>query len=287
MKIKTTQYDESFYKIVDETALNSANVVLPILLEVLPVINSAVDFGCGIGTWLSVLHKLGVGEIKGFDGLWVNQDALKIPQECFTAGELDKGVCVDKKYDLAISLEVAEHLPEASAELFIKSLTQASDIVLFSAAIPFQGGVNHINEQWPEYWNAIFNRNGYIAIDYLRKMIWDEKKVASWYRQNIMLYVKKEKADGIKVSEGNHCIKYPPMSLVLPEIYLGEKNNNCHLMPLFILYKVALIRTIATILGPRLTDMIIKAKGEISKMKVRRQKRRILRRSIIDATDAT
>jgi hypothetical protein len=91
----------------------------------------------------------------------VNKNRLKIPKECFAEVELDKGISVDRKYDLAISVEVAEHLPPNAADIFIESIVKASDIVLFSAAIPFQGGTNHINEQWPEYWNKLFNKNGY------------------------------------------------------------------------------------------------------------------------------
>jgi hypothetical protein len=164
-------------------------------------------------------------------------------------------------------------LPEESAELFIKSLIKASDIILFSAAIPFQGGTNHVNEQWPEYWNAIFNQNGYIAIDYLRKKIWSEGKVIWWYSQNIMLYVKEEKVDSVKVSDENRCIKYPPMSLVSPEVYLGRiqsylrriQSCDCYGITLFKLYKVMIKRTITKIVGQKFINMI---KGIMNNIKI-------------------
>ncbi|GHV65322.1 hypothetical protein FACS1894199_05700 [Bacteroidia bacterium] len=188
-----TAYDADFYKANVVGSLGSAGLVLPIVLEVIPKINSAVDFGCGLGTWLAALKTLGVDEIRGYDGRWVDKGSLKISPEYFTAVELDKGVRVNKKYDLAISLEVAEHLPKQSAELFVESLVNASDIVLFSAAAPYQGGTEHINEQWPDYWANIFSKHGYIAIDYIRKRIWNIEQISYYYRQNVLLFVKKTK----------------------------------------------------------------------------------------------
>jgi hypothetical protein len=232
------------------------------VLDVLPKINSAVDFGCGLGTWLFALNKLGVNEIKGYDGIWVNKESLKIPKECFTAVELDKGVSVDKRYDLAISVEVAEHLPEESAGLFVKSLVNASDIVLFSAAIPFQGGTEHINEQWPEYWDKIFKENGYTAIDFLRKRVWDEKNIDVVYRQNLILFVKNEKITSIKVPEGDFCIDYPPMSLVHPDTWVRNKGQSIYQISLWKLYKLGLNRTIKKILGKKIVNIVRKCKSK-------------------------
>jgi len=217
--MKTELYDDSFYNAISSGSLKSAEIILPLVLEVLPKINSAVDFGCGTGIWLSVLNKLGINEIKGYDGSWVNKNMLMIPKEFFMEAELEKGIIVDKRYDLAISLEVAEHLPKESAELFVESLVKASDIVLFSAAIPFQGGVEHINEQPPEYWNNFFVEKGYVAMDFLRNKIWNEEYVKFWYKQNILLYVKEYVVDKIKVK---NAISFRPLYLVHPECYLAN-----------------------------------------------------------------
>jgi len=165
-------YDKEFYgKNCYIDGLNGAKAILPIALEILPKINSAADFGCGTGIWLSVLKDLGVNDIMGFDGKWVEKEALKIPFENFTAVDLEQKVHLTKRYDLALSLEAAEHLSENSARTFVETLTRASDLVLFSAAIPYQGGINHVNEQWQNYWNNIFAEFGYIGIDCIRKKI--------------------------------------------------------------------------------------------------------------------
>jgi hypothetical protein len=199
------------------------------VLNSLPEISSAVDFGCGIGTWLSVLEQYGVKEIRGLDGAWIDKSTLKITEQQFTTVNLEEEISLKQKYDLAISLEVAEHLPESSGIHLIDSLTKASDFVLFSAAIPYQGGTNHVNEQWPEYWNTLFNERGFIAVDFLRKKIWNKSDVYFCYKENMILYVKKEQLKCVKALEADFCVDNPPLSLVHP--YLWSKlAGNCVLL---------------------------------------------------------
>jgi hypothetical protein len=195
------------------------------------------------------LRQYGVGEIKGFDGPWVAKEYLTIPESDFIEMNFDKGIIPDKKYDLAISLEVAEHLPENSAALFVDTLTRASDFVLFSAAIPFQGGQNHINEQWPHYWNCLFKNRGYIAIDFLRGEIWDNPQISYWYRQNILLFVKCEAVKKVKVHESVCCINHPPVSMVHPETYLNAVNCNIFTIPVIRGMKILSKRIIKNLLG--------------------------------------
>ena len=224
-KLRNNIYDSLYYENQQEDSYNSAKIVLPKVLDVLPKVDSAVDFGCGIGTWLLVLKELGVSEIKGYDGPWVDKNMLKIPPECFSEMEFNKDVSIEnKKYDLAISMEVAEHLPQSSADFFIKLLTTASDFVLFSAAIPFQEGPNHVNLQWPNYWNEFFNKNGFVAVDFLRSQIWNEENVMCWYKQNAIMFVKKERLNEIKTSCYKNTI---PLSLVHPELYLMVVQDLC------------------------------------------------------------
>jgi hypothetical protein len=163
---------------------------------------------------------LGFGEIKGYDGVWVDKNSLLIPKECFEVAELNKGIILSKKYDLAISLEVAEHLPVESADIFIETLTNSADFVLFSAAIPYQGGTNHINERWPDYWNNLFNKNGFIAIDCVRPRIWNDPNIASWYKQNIILFVKREVSHLVKAAPHEFCHDHAPLALIHPDLYI-------------------------------------------------------------------
>jgi SAM-dependent methyltransferase len=209
-------YDAEFYDGQKDGSYKSAKVILPRVLKIIPPARSAVDFGCGTGTWLAVLKELGVAEIKGYDGNWVEKDKLLIPAECFAPAELGREIKLEKRYDLAVSVEVAEHLPEASAGIFVKTLTDASDIVLFSAAIPYQGGRNHVNEQWQEYWRDIFNGFGYAGTDCLRKALWNNTEADFWYRQNIILYIRKDILG--KINARDECDNR--INIVHPEMYM-------------------------------------------------------------------
>ena len=253
-KTRDNFYDQKFYQKQAQGSSDSAKIILPLVFQVLPKINSAVDFGCGVGTWVSCIKELGVNEIKGYDGSWA-KDKLIIPQEYFEAVEFDKEMPkIKKKYDLAISLEVAEHLPEKIAKKFIETITSASDIVLFSAAIPFQGGKNHINEQWQDYWYNIFNEYGYVGTDFLRRRCYNEQAIELWYRQNIMLYVKKEKIETVSIPKEHFSSEQ--INFVCPEFYLKKvkeikrlKICNANDMRLFDLYKLVFKRMIKRLLG--------------------------------------
>jgi hypothetical protein len=112
---------------------------------------------------------------------------------------------------------VAEHLPESRAASFVNSLTNLGPVVLFSAAIPCQGGDGHINEQWPGYWAELFARSGFVAIDCIRSRVWDNEQVAYYYAQNMVLYVSRERLDDYPLLRSEHE-KSPafPRALVHP-----------------------------------------------------------------------
>lgn len=181
------------------------------------MVESAVDFGCGVGTWLSVLKEKGAKDIQGYDGNWVDQNLLVIDKLNFTSADLSKKITINKKYDLAISLEVAEHLPASFADEFVATLTSASDFVLFSAAIPEQSGNFHINEQWPDYWAKIFLKYDFLAFDFIRNKIWNDKEIPFWYKQNILFFAKKQRAQDVKEE-----ITVNISSLVHPDLFLKK-----------------------------------------------------------------
>jgi SAM-dependent methyltransferase len=182
------KYRKSFYRSLESQALNSAREVLPFLSELFDP-KSVVDVGCGTGEWLSVWRELGVEEVTGVD--FQPGEILNIPRTAFIQQDLTQPFSLPKQYDLAMSLEVGEHLPPESAEAFISTLTSLSPVVLFSAAIPSQGGTGHINEQWPDYWAALFEKFNFVAFDFLRPRFWENPKVTCYYAQNMVLYVKR------------------------------------------------------------------------------------------------
>lgn len=212
-------YSEEFYKACIYS-LKSAEIVVPVVLE-LTKPKSVIDIGCNRGEWLSVFNKHGVSDIFGVDGIWTDKSKLLIPNECFLMADLEKPLKIKRKFELVVSLEVAEHISKNSAETFIESLTNLGDVILFSAAIPFQEGDNHINEQWPKYWASIFAKRGYIPIDCIRKRIWNNDGVSFWYSQNTLLFVKNSHLRNNKILQDElKEIGTPVLSVVHPKFYL-------------------------------------------------------------------
>ena len=162
------------------------------------------------GTWLKVFNENGVTDILGIDGDYLDKTLLKIDPKNFKEYDLEKFYKSSRKYDLAISLEVAEHLSFVSADKFVASLTGLSNTLIFSAAIPYQGGQNHINEQKPEYWIKKFGDKGYFLLDILRPFFWDNENIDPWYRQNIFLFSNKKsiisKFDSFENFYGKHLV---------------------------------------------------------------------------------
>jgi SAM-dependent methyltransferase len=180
-------YDEKFFTWVNKTARCSARIVLPIVREIVEP-SSVVDVGCGQGGWLSIWNEMGLNDVRGYDGNYVDQARLLIDPSRFISCDLEKPLQIDRQFGLAQCLEVAEHLPPVAAEELIRSLCNLSDIVLFSAAQPGQGGERHINERLPSYWAQMFRNHGYFAFDCVRPHLVHEMDVSPWYRYNPIVF---------------------------------------------------------------------------------------------------
>jgi SAM-dependent methyltransferase len=212
-------YTTKFYREI-ASAQDSAREILPMIFEVIKP-SSLIDIGCGTGNWLATAHELGTKDIFGIDGAWVNKAQLVIPSEDFSARDLTLPLSLGRRFDLALSFEVAEHLPESAARIFVESLCSAADVVAFSAAIPGQGGRHHLNEQWPAYWADLFQEFKYQCFDYLRPRIWDNPRVAWYYAQNSLIFVR----SGVAHSFGETV---RPMSLVHPGLWSAEVARSKH-----------------------------------------------------------
>lgn len=188
----TNPYTANFYNTYLEESRASARGVLPHVLRLFNP-SSVIDVGCGVGTWLSVFSEFGIGRMVGIDGDYVDRSQLLIDAKSFQSHDLSRPLKLNGDFDLAISMEVAEHIEEASAQTFVESLTRLAPAILFSAAIPHQGGDNHINEQWPEYWVERFARQSYVAYDCIRPLIWEDESISYHYAQNSFAFVKRER----------------------------------------------------------------------------------------------
>ena len=214
------RYTKSFFRSREQASRRSAERVLPFVFDVVRP-KSVVDFGCGTGTWLEAAKRLGIERVLGFEGEWIRgAEALIAPHE-LEVRNLDESVSVPERFDLAISLEVAEHLKPERAAGFVRDLTGAASVVLFGAAIPEQGGTGHIHERWQSYWASLFANEGYRCLDVVRPRFWDEADVMPWYKQNAFLYANEAAYELMKPRlparvEG----EFRPLDVVHPDLYL-------------------------------------------------------------------
>lgn len=211
-------YAPGFYTRELDRARTSAETIVPLVLErVAP--GSVVDLGCGHGIWLETFAKHGVADYIGVDGDWVPLDKLHFPPEHFVSARLDKPLRLGRRFDLAVSLEVAEHLPERGAKQFVRNIVELAPCVLFSAAVPYQRGTDHFNEQWPEYWADLFREHGYVVLDGLRPLVWSNDDVFGFYRQNILMFATPDViADRPLLASDRERTVEAQLSMVHPEL---------------------------------------------------------------------
>lgn len=217
----TTLYDKKFYDTQKDGSFRSAELYLAYLWSLLPGIESVVDLGCGVGTWLRAAHELGAAKLVGYDGTWNRQANMIEPTIQFNPVDLNQSIAPTERFDLAISLEVAEHLAPAGSQRFVDSLTALADVVLFSAAYPGQGGTGHINERPHSDWAAMFAQHDYRVFDLFRGRFWDHPEIDTCYAQNAFLYVRAGCAEyplltarGFKALDG-----FAFMNCIHPKLY--------------------------------------------------------------------
>jgi len=212
-------YSPEWFKKQKMGSSTSAEIIVPIVMDFISP-KSVVDVGCGVGTWLESFTKKGVNDVLGIDGSWIDESQLRIPKKLFKMTDISKPFATGRKADLAISLEVGEHLADSSAQGLVKSLTDTAPVVLFSAAIPSQPGTGHVNGQWPEYWAAHFKKYGYMPIDCIRRRVWTNPNVEYWYAQNAIMYVRESGLSAYpKLVREAECGYSQPLPLVHPRRY--------------------------------------------------------------------
>jgi SAM-dependent methyltransferase len=227
-------YSQRFFDSMRDGSYRSAMAAGPKILEIHPA-RSVIDVGCGAGAWLKAFTELGVARVAGVDGTYVDRKQLMIDSASFMGCDLDEPLHIQKlfqllgtseRFDLAISLEVGEHLPVARATSLVGDLCALSDTVLFGAAIPFQGWQSaHVNEQWQSFWANKFAANGYDAFDVLRREIWSCPGIAPWYKQNTIFYLKRDTPSHASFMSRYLRPTTAMFDLVHPEQYRGKVNR--------------------------------------------------------------
>lgn len=229
-----TSYSKKFYDEMKDTNLVSARAVVPLIVRLVQP-KSVIDVGCGTGIWLKAFQENRVADIFGVDGDWVKTDQLVIPASAFACKDLAQPFNLNRQADLAVCLEVGEHLPHKTSGELVKNLVAVAPVVMFSAAIPLQGGSRHINEQWPAYWAELFAKHDYVPSDCVRFKIWHDDTISFFYRQNIIIYVDK-----------NKLASYP---LLQKEIANGHDQALPLIQPFMYMYYAERWRLVVPILG--------------------------------------
>jgi hypothetical protein len=238
-------YSRWFYRSRRQWVLAAADSLLPLLVGLLRP-KTMVDVGCGTGLWVSAAVGLGV-DATGLDGPWVRRQDLEMEASRFHVADLSGDWAAPRPADMALSLEVAEHLPPQVARRFVQLLTQTAPVVVFSAAIPGQGGQGHQNEQWPSYWISLFEESDYQVFDVLRPRIWKDARIPYWYRQNLLIFASKSHVETCnslreKQREGD----FGGMDLVHPE-HSQRALQYPGVRALIRAFPLALLRTVASL----------------------------------------
>ena len=225
-----TLYDRSFFDAQSFDSLRSARAALAELLRHIEP-QSVLDVGCGVGAWLRAAGELGVPDCLGVDGDYVDRRALMVPDDRFLPVDLAQpglaeAVAANRpppgRFDLVLCLEVAEHLPIERAAGLVDDLCRLGDLVLFSAAIPFQNGTGHINEQWPEFWAIQFRARGYTCFDPLRRVLWARPDVDWWYAQNLLVFAREGSAAHARMPAATAVTSDRVLALVHPNGWLSS-----------------------------------------------------------------
>ena len=187
----TQKYDPEFFDYTISSELGSSPDVAGILIKYYNP-RSVIDIGCGCGIYIKAFHDLGIEDVIGYDGSKHAIERGLLPAKMIMH-DLREPLCINRKYDLCLCIEVAEHIENEYSKQLVETLVNASDIVFFTAAAPGQGGLHHVNEQPFKFWEEIFRSFGFqkdhLTEEVRKKMI--DRGVVYWITKNAVIYKKR------------------------------------------------------------------------------------------------
>jgi SAM-dependent methyltransferase len=192
-RIAKSGYSRAFFTQLDELQAASYDVMAATLVERLAP-SSIVDVGCGSGALLAALKRHGVPTLLGLESSPEGLDLARRRGIDARFCDLGHPFTLNSDFDLALCLEVAEHLPESLSDAFVASLATGPNHLVFSAATPGQGGENHVNEQPHEYWIERLGQYGFAVDEDTTREVraaWTERGVATWYCRNVMFFARR------------------------------------------------------------------------------------------------
>jgi SAM-dependent methyltransferase len=235
------QFQNEFFDYMDPGSRRSARSIVSLLAAKLKP-KSVLDVGCGRGVWLSEWRRLGIVDCIGVDGPYVDRANLAVPSECFVAADVSRPLNFNRHFDIVQSLEVAQCIDSAHAEAFVDSLCRHGELIMFSAAVPGQGGERHVNEQPLEYWRKKFATRGYITFDWIRPTISGVLQIEPWYRYNSLLFASDRAA--AKLSPDIRATRIPaeaPIAEIAP-LSWRMRNATLRSLPPGVVHRLALAK---------------------------------------------
>lgn len=197
-------YAHDLYRDHDAATRHSAQTVLALTLDMLPPVHSVVEFGCGVGTWLAAAKSLGVEHVLGYEGDGPDDGHLLVEADEFRRIDFATATPLSSaRHDLALSLDVAQHLPHAAVAPFIAALCGATDFVIFSAAAPGRGDTGPINKTWPAYWTDLFAEHDFAALDPFHEQNGYDGGIKSTYCKNTLLLVKRARLTEVQTQSAD------------------------------------------------------------------------------------
>ena len=189
-------YNSNYYEEnVEGPAVGSAGRIADSILNDFKA-RSVIDVGCGTGALLEALRDKGC-EVFGLEYAEAALRYCRARRLDVAKFDLERSVLNDNRtFDVAVSMEVAEHLPEKVADRYVDLLTCLSRVVVLTAAPPGQGGTDHVNEQPPSYWITRFRHRGFAHAEELSER-WHQRwkaagDVESWYYKNLMIFQRED-----------------------------------------------------------------------------------------------
>jgi SAM-dependent methyltransferase len=241
-------YDDKFFDYVEVRGRRSAEIVIGLVRRYLHV-SSVLDVGCGRGVWIDEWRQAGVDDVLGIDGSYVDLNRLAVPREQMATLDISQPFRLERRFDLVQSLEVGEHIPAANADIFVDNLVAHGDIVMFSAAVPGQGGEFHVNEQPYEYWRDKFAARKFFLFDLVRPHIAANQEVEPWYRYNTFLFVRENALAKVPPAVRSHQIrKGEPIPGFAPLVW-RVRNSILRLLPQQTVQRIARLKHAAVRAG--------------------------------------
>ncbi len=178
------------FQFADTSAnLASAIEVIEVIWPWIADIGSFADLGGGMGSWSKALELKGISNFNLIDHPLTPVENILIENKSnFTPVDLELDLPVYEHYDLVICTEVFEHFSEKRALELLEWINASTDFILFSAAIPRQGGLGHVNLQRHAYWHEKFSNLGFSFFDGFKPEIISNQGIKYWFRQNLFLY---------------------------------------------------------------------------------------------------